>query len=60
MKATATRKPRPIQDAGADLSRNLGGSPNLGAMILRGDANLTVAHIRKMAAYFKVEPEVFL
>jgi HTH-type transcriptional regulator/antitoxin HigA len=45
---------------GADLSRNLGGSPNLGAMILRGDRNLTVAHIRKLAAYFKVEPEVFL
>ena len=45
---------------GADLSRILGGSRNLGAMILRGDRNLTVAHIRKLAAHFKVGPEVFL
>jgi HTH-type transcriptional regulator / antitoxin HigA len=46
--------------AAADLSRFLGGSRNLGAMILRGDRNLTVAHIRKLAAHFKVGPEVFL
>jgi HTH-type transcriptional regulator / antitoxin HigA len=46
--------------AAADLSRILGGSRNLGAMILRGDRNLTVAHIRKLAAHFKVGPEVFL
>jgi HTH-type transcriptional regulator / antitoxin HigA len=45
---------------GAALSRILGGSRNLGAMILRGDRNLTVAHIRKLAAHFKVGPEVFL
>ena len=45
---------------GADLSRILGGSRNLGAMILRGDRNLTVAHIRKLATYFKVSAELFI
>jgi HTH-type transcriptional regulator/antitoxin HigA len=44
----------------ADLSRILGGSRNLGAMILRGDRNLTLAHIRKLSAYFKVSPELFI
>ena len=46
--------------SGADLSRILGGSRNLGAMILRGDRNLTVAHIRKLAAHFRVGPELFI
>ena len=45
---------------GADLSRILGGSRNLGAMILRGDRNLTLPHIRKLAAHFKVSPELFV
>jgi HTH-type transcriptional regulator/antitoxin HigA len=45
---------------GADLSRILGGSRNLGAMILRGDRNLTLAHVRKLAAHFKISPEVFV
>jgi antitoxin component HigA of HigAB toxin-antitoxin module len=44
----------------ADLSRLLGGSRNLGAMILRGDRNLTVAHIRKLADHFRVSPELFI
>jgi HTH-type transcriptional regulator / antitoxin HigA len=44
----------------ADLSRILGGSRNLGAMILRGDRNLTLAHVRKLAAHFKVSPELFI
>lgn len=44
----------------ADLSRLLGGSRNLGAMILRGDRNLTLAHIRKLSAHFHVSPEVFI
>jgi len=44
----------------ADLSRILGASRNLGAMILRGERNLTLAHIRKLAAHFKVSPEVFI
>ena len=46
--------------AAAELSRILGGSRNLGAMILRGDRNLTLAHIRKLAARFKVGPELFI
>jgi len=44
----------------ADLSRLLGGSRNLGAMILRGERNLTLPHVRTLAAHFKVSPEVFL
>jgi HTH-type transcriptional regulator/antitoxin HigA len=44
----------------ADLSRILGGSRNLGAMILRGERNLTLPHIRKLAAHFKVSPELFI
>ena len=43
-----------------DLSRLLGSSRNLGAMILRGERNLTVAHIRKLAAHFHVSASVFL
>lgn len=52
-----------LQESGqsaADLSRLLGGSRNLGAMILRGDRNLTVAHIRKLADHFRVSPELFV
>ena len=44
----------------ADLSRRLGGSRNLGAMILRGERNLTLAHIRKLAAHFHVRAETFI
>ena len=46
--------------AAADLSRILGGSRNLGSMILRGDRNLTLAHVRKLAAHFRVSPELFV
>lgn len=46
--------------SGADLSRILGGSRNLGAMILRGNRNLTLAHVRKLAAHFRVSPELFI
>jgi HTH-type transcriptional regulator / antitoxin HigA len=52
-----------LEEAGlsaADLSRLLGGSRNLGAMILRGDRNLTVAHIRTLSSHFRVSPELFL
>ncbi len=48
------------QMTAADLSRLLGGSRNLGAMILRGDRNLTLAHVRKLAAHFHVSPELFV
>ena len=43
-----------------DLSRLLGGSRNLGAMILRGERNVTLPHVRALAAHFKVSPKVFL
>ncbi|HEY2329255.1 MAG TPA: transcriptional regulator [Verrucomicrobiae bacterium] len=46
--------------AAADLSRILGGSRNLGAMILRGERNLTLPHVRKLAAHFKVSAEAFV
>ncbi len=29
-------------------------------MMLRGDRNLTVAHIRKLADHFRVSPELFI
>jgi HTH-type transcriptional regulator/antitoxin HigA len=45
---------------GADLSRILGGSRNLGAMILRGERKLTLAHVRKLAKHFNVSPELFI
>ena len=44
----------------ADLSRILGASRNLGAMILRGDRNLTLAHVRKLAKHFNVSAELFI
>ena len=44
----------------ADLSRLLDGSRNLGAMILRGERNLTVDHIRRLAAHFKVGGQLFI
>lgn len=46
--------------SGADLSRILGSSRNHGAMILRGDRNLTLAHVRKLANHFRVRPELFI
>jgi HTH-type transcriptional regulator/antitoxin HigA len=44
----------------ADLSRLLGNSRNLGAMILRGDRRLTLAHVRRLAACFGVSPGLFV
>lgn len=44
----------------ADLSRLLGGSRNLGSMILRGERNLTLAHVRKLSEHFHVSPELFI
>lgn len=44
----------------ADLSRVLGASRNLGAMILRGGRNLTLAHVRKLAKHFNVSAELFI
>jgi HTH-type transcriptional regulator/antitoxin HigA len=44
----------------ADLSRLIGGSRNLGAMILRGDRNLTLDHVRTLANRFNVTADLFL
>lgn len=38
----------------------MNGSRNRGAMILRGDRDFTLAHVRKLAAHFKVSPELFI
>jgi HTH-type transcriptional regulator/antitoxin HigA len=46
--------------SGADLARILEGSRNLGSMILRGDRQLTIEHVRKLARYFQVRAEVFI
>ena len=44
----------------ADLSRILGTSRNLGAMILRGERQLTLAHVRTLAKRFSVSANLFL
>ncbi|MSU50728.1 MAG: transcriptional regulator [Opitutus sp.] len=44
----------------ADLSRLLGTHRTLGAMILRGDRQLTLEHVRVLAKYFKVSADLFL
>jgi len=44
----------------ADLSRVLGASRNLGAMILRGERQLTLAHVRTLAKHFRVSADLFL
>ena len=44
----------------ADLSRLLGGSRNLGAMILRGERKLTLNHVRILARRFRVSADLFL
>ena len=45
---------------GPDLARLLGVHASVGAKILRGERALTVDHIRKLAARFKVSPQLFL
>ena len=44
----------------ADLSRIFGASRNLGAMILRGERRLTLAHVRTLAKHFSVSADLFL
>ena len=46
--------------SGADLARLLGGSRNLGAMILRGERKLTLKHVRTLARRFGVSADLFL
>jgi antitoxin component HigA of HigAB toxin-antitoxin module len=44
----------------ADLSRLLGAHRTLGAMILRGDRQLTLAHVHKLSKHFGVAADLFL
>lgn len=44
----------------SDLARLLGVHASLGSKILKGERSLTVDHIRKLAAQFKVSPRLFL
>jgi len=46
--------------AAADLSRLLGGSRNLGAMILRGERRLMLNYVRTLAKAFGVSADLFL
>ena len=46
--------------AAADLSRILGCSRNLGAMILRGERKLTLKHVRALVRHFGVSADLFL
>ena len=69
-----TRQPRKIRNGlsflkflldqnemtAADLSRLLGGSRGLGAMILRGERKLTVGHVRRIAETFGVPADLLI
>jgi len=44
----------------SDLARLLGMHPSMGSKILKGERSLTVEHIRKLAARFKVRSELFI
>lgn len=44
----------------SDLARLLGVHPSMGSKILKGERSLTVNHVRKLAARFKVSPELFI
>lgn len=45
---------------GADLSRLLGASRTLGAMILRGERNITAEHARTLGKHFNLDPGLFI
>jgi HTH-type transcriptional regulator/antitoxin HigA len=44
----------------ADLARLLGSHRTLGAMILRGERQLTLTHVRKLVRHFGVSADLFL
>jgi HTH-type transcriptional regulator/antitoxin HigA len=44
----------------SDLARLLEVHPSMGSKILKGERSLTVEHIRKLSARFKVNPRVFM
>lgn len=43
-----------------DLARLLDVHPSMGSKLLNGERSLTIPHIRKLAARFKVRPELFI
>ncbi len=45
---------------GADLSRLLGASRQLGPMILRGEREITAAHARVLGKHFALDPGAFI
>lgn len=44
----------------ADLARLLGVHPSMGSKILKGERALTIDHLKKLAAHFKLSPEAFI
>jgi HTH-type transcriptional regulator/antitoxin HigA len=44
----------------SDLARLLGVHASMGSKILKGERSLTVDHLRKLAAHFKVSPDLFI
>jgi len=46
--------------SGADLSRILGASRNLGPMLLRGEREITAAHARTLGAHFGLPAGLFI
>jgi HTH-type transcriptional regulator / antitoxin HigA len=46
--------------SGADLGKLLGVTTSMASRILSGERHLTTAHIVRLAARFKLEPQVFL
>jgi HTH-type transcriptional regulator/antitoxin HigA len=44
----------------SDLARLLGVHASMGSKILKGERSLTVEHVKKLAARFKVRPELFI
>ena len=63
-KVTALDALRHLLDAhdmsAADLARLLGVHRTLGGMILRGERQLTLAHVRTLAKHFSVSADLFL
>lgn len=45
---------------GSDLARLLEVHPSMGSKILNGDRALTIEHVKKLAACFKVSPSLFI
>jgi HTH-type transcriptional regulator/antitoxin HigA len=46
--------------SGADLARLLGTDRSLGVRILNGERQLTIEHVKKLAARFRVPTDLFL